>query len=39
MGLISWMLGQNARQIEEHSFDASYSFLFGPTTAGGRVVS
>lgn len=39
MGFMSWLRGENIRQTNDHTLSSSYSFLFGPTTAGGRVVT
>ena len=39
MGLLTWLRGANTREATDHALSSSYSFLFGPTTAGGRPVT
>ena len=36
MGLFDW-LRSNPRQVSNHQLQASYSFLFGPTSSGRTV--
>lgn len=39
MGFISWLRSTTTRESTDHALSSSYSFLFGPTTNGGRVVT
>ena len=39
MGFLDWLRGTNTRHASNHQLSSPYSFLFGPTTAGGRVVT
>lgn len=39
MGFISWLRSTTTRDTTDHALGSSCSFLFGPTTAGGRPVT
>lgn len=39
MSLFSWLRSATVRESTDHALGSSYSFLFGPTTSAGRVVT
>lgn len=39
MGLLDWLRGTNTREATDHRVGSTYSFLFGPTSSGGRPVT
>ncbi|CRH91193.1 Uncharacterised protein [Chlamydia trachomatis] len=39
MGLFTWIRAANSSKATDHALSSSYSFLFGPSTSGGRPVT